>query len=153
MELPKEIEWNVIKYMSHPVADLLKQSSEFQEYNETSRFFFRESRHQTFCEYYFEQWMFCNSCDCCAMIWQDCRCCCSRCGDAYKCCKSSCYDLKKRGSCCDLCDNLWQDCDCFCGYCQAEYKYCRMSSNEHLREDYDEDRAREWKQRVRDMFD
>jgi hypothetical protein len=29
MELPNEIEWNVIKYMSHPVADLFKK--EFEE--------------------------------------------------------------------------------------------------------------------------
>ena len=29
MELPNEIEWNIIKYMSHPVADLFKK--EFEE--------------------------------------------------------------------------------------------------------------------------
>ena len=25
MELPKEIEWNIMKFMSHPVADLVKE--------------------------------------------------------------------------------------------------------------------------------
>ena len=28
MELPNEIEWNIVKYMSHPIADLFKNELE-----------------------------------------------------------------------------------------------------------------------------
>ena len=30
MELPKEIEWNIIKFMSHPVVEIIKNSYEFK---------------------------------------------------------------------------------------------------------------------------
>ena len=30
MELPQEIEWNIIKFMSHPIAEIIKNSYEFK---------------------------------------------------------------------------------------------------------------------------
>ena len=45
MELPNEIEWNVIKYMSHPVADLIKECKRCHEVS--------IDRHLDFSKFYF----------------------------------------------------------------------------------------------------
>ena len=85
MELPKEIEWNIVKYMSHPIADLIKQ--EITYYNKESL----EDISWTFSEFYFDQYVMVNSCDCCIKLWRNCQCWCSNCGSDYAVCRASCY--------------------------------------------------------------
>ena len=87
MELPKEIEWNIIKFMSHPVADLVKhQVEDFQSY---------EFCDKSFADFYFEQYSLDHDCDCCAKSWRDCQCWCGYCWAEYKCCKMSCVDHQR----------------------------------------------------------
>ena len=44
MELPKEIEWNIIKFMSHPIADIMRP-------------LIQQFRHGKAHDFYFEQGM------------------------------------------------------------------------------------------------
>ena len=39
MEIPNEIEWNIVKYMSHPVADLFKNELEEELEAENKKLF------------------------------------------------------------------------------------------------------------------
>ena len=93
-KLPTTVISKIMMFNSHPVADLFKQSESYMYYDEESTFYHTENRYQTFSEYYFEQYMLDNSCDCCAKVWRDCQCWCSNCGDEHKCCKASCHDSK-----------------------------------------------------------
>ena len=71
MELPNEIEWNVIKYMSHPVADLIKQERTYQDYQKAASL---NDLSWTFSEFYFDQYAMVNSCNCCLKLWRMCKC-------------------------------------------------------------------------------
>ena len=68
MKLPQEIEWNILKFMSHPVADLLKDEWERLEWEEVER------------------------CDCCMVSRWECQCWCSNCYQELACCRYRCYD-------------------------------------------------------------
>ena len=97
MELPKEIEWNIIKYMSHPVADLLKQHRVFQQYQFCERYPYLEDEdeHESFSACYFEAWYEDHNCDRCCNPWSYCECCCSNCGGEYVSCKGAWCDHER----------------------------------------------------------
>ena len=105
--LPESIINKIILYNSHPLADLFKQSESYKYYNEESVFYFREDRHQTFSEFYFEQYMLNGCCDCCAKPWRDCQCICSNCSNDYSLCKSSCHDNPQPDKWCCSCDRYY----------------------------------------------
>ena len=89
MELPKVLEWNIIKFMSHPCADIIKQAvSEAETYDDH----FLPLNGYTFSDAYFQHYLLNNSCGACAEPWRDCNCWCSNCGRPCPDCRSECYD-------------------------------------------------------------
>ena len=88
MALPQVLEWNIIKFMSHPCADIIKQA--VAEANKYDDHFFPLNVH-TFSEAYLMHFFMNNSCDCCAKVWRECICMCP-CGLEYRVCKNQCYD-------------------------------------------------------------
>ena len=89
-ELPKELKWNVLKFLRHPTAEIMREPIEL--YN-TFRFFGElRNPNMTFVEFALPTTIdFDRYCDCCAELWEDCSCWWSNCGEEYKECRASWY--------------------------------------------------------------
>jgi hypothetical protein len=85
--LPEHLEWNIMKFMSHPCADLIKQAVEDVEtfddhFGGEGSFSFKYLQH-----YWLE-----NTCDACAKPYRNCKCWCHNCARPCPECKYECYD-------------------------------------------------------------
>ena len=88
MALPQEVEWNIIKFMSHPCADIIKEAvAEADTYDDH----FSLGIHD-FSSAYFQNYYFNNYCDACCERWSACNCWCSNCHEPYADCKAECYE-------------------------------------------------------------
>ena len=95
--LPEHIINKIMLYISHPLADLIKDSEAYKDYNEECSWLSGEP--QSFSEYYFLQYSFHNCCGACIKPYRDCQCWCSRCGREVSECKYICYNRKYCSSC------------------------------------------------------
>ena len=73
-KLPREAINKIMLFLSHPIAEIFKEAyiqyfKDKEEYDEELE----------------------NYCDCCANLWDDCRCWC-QCGNEYKFCHYSCVN-------------------------------------------------------------
>ena len=96
MELPKEIEWNIIKFMSHETADVMRPCIEQFRHGFANEFYFEEGLDHSLKHFHL---VILNAirnsrypdCDCWCKRWHDCQCWCSKCGSEYPVCRASCY--------------------------------------------------------------
>ena len=79
-ELPENIINKILLFVSHPVADLIKEEIE-DNYSDVS-----------FASYYFTIYYQTNMCDCCALLRRECKCVCNNCYDNYKNCMMRCFE-------------------------------------------------------------
>ena len=103
-ELPNDLKWNVLKYLQHPTAEIMRE--EIDDYDiakgldtlrdgvEYYEFALHDS-HNRYCRGCGEWVAECmcdaaNYCDCCAELWDDCTCFFGRCGDYYSLCRNEC---------------------------------------------------------------
>ena len=88
MEIPQEVEWNIIKFMSHPCADIIKEAvAEADTYDDHFLLGIRD-----FSTAYFQNYYCGNHCDACNKLWWDCNCLCCNCWGPYPDCKAECYE-------------------------------------------------------------
>jgi len=86
--LPEAIINKIMLYVSHPVADLVREELEaYKEFNEECCW---KNQYESFSDYYFEQYLSNHSCDCCAEPWRDCQCWCVDCWIEYSKCRGEC---------------------------------------------------------------
>ena len=90
--LPEHIINKIMLYISHPLADLFKQSEAYKDYNQECSWLSGEP--QSFSDYYFLLYSINNNCDCCAKPWRDCQCWCCDCWKEYPTCRRSCGNEK-----------------------------------------------------------
>ena len=86
--LPEAIINKIMLYVSHPVADLFKDSEAYKEYNEECCWLSGEP--QSFNDFYFLRYYINHCCDCCAKPWRDCQCWCVDCWIEYSKCRGEC---------------------------------------------------------------
>jgi len=90
MNLPIEIQNEIMLYVSHPTADLMRPEIEkFQDYYDHGNITFVSFHFDSYCDHrlcdYYD-----NICDCCWSQWSD-RCCvCQNCGEEYYDCRTIC---------------------------------------------------------------
>ena len=77
-QLPENIINKILLYVSHPVADVIKDEIEDIDSD------------VSFASYYFTKYYQENMCDCCASLRRDCDCICNYCSDTYKNCMMRC---------------------------------------------------------------
>ena len=82
--LPNEIKWNVLKYLQHPTAKIMRDYINLHEEDEDIED--DESDNES------DDTNLSNYCDCCAELWDDCNCWCSNCHFLLKDCRYTCYD-------------------------------------------------------------
>ena len=70
-QLPENIINKILLYVSHPVADVIKDEIKDSDYD------------VSFASYYFMKYYQDNMCDCCALLRRDCKCICNNCSDNY----------------------------------------------------------------------
>ena len=87
-EFPKELKWNVLKYLQHPTAEIMREL--IDAFDECSEFGGRWHRRSSFVEFALP--LDYDTCDCCAELWDDCLCWCERCGERYNECRYECYE-------------------------------------------------------------
>ena len=69
-ELPKELKWNVLKFLRHPTAEIMREGIElYNKYKRTGISFTK----QTFVEFTFRDFVI-RGCDCCGSGWVVCNC-------------------------------------------------------------------------------
>ena len=77
-ELPNHLKFNVLKYLQHPTAEIMREPIDL--YNTFK--FFGELRNpdMTFVEFAIPQNVLKVYCECCGELWHDCSCWCHKCG-------------------------------------------------------------------------
>ena len=88
--LPEAIINKIMLYVSHPVADLVRQEIDnFLAYDDGYTYYNRSDL-DDFSGFYFEQYLSNHSCDCCAELWRGCQCWCVDCWKEYPKCRGEC---------------------------------------------------------------
>ena len=111
-QLPENSIAKIIIYVSHPVADIIKDEIKINQdryfvkcgkKNQNndpdsdsditfSEYDYASNTHKSFASYYFTKYYQENMCDCCALLRRDCKCICNNCCDNYKNCMMRCFE-------------------------------------------------------------
>ena len=120
-QLPSEVIRKIKMFLSHPVADLIRENTRFRStcsfYDEQEHEEYVIGRHmrnhlgvkrltsdnialcdciyihinKSIIESLIEEDSYDLYCDCCVELWEDCQCWCNCCWDEYKTCPNACY--------------------------------------------------------------